>query len=65
MVDSDQCRGAYHRRKYRQQAVEDAEFQRELRMNGHSTPQQRKEAEEALVRIVEEQVSKHRFVRRI
>ena len=62
---NDSCRGAYHRRKYRQQKVEEAEFQRELRMNGYGTPQERKEAEEALARVVEEHVSKHRLIRRV
>ena len=63
---TDPCRVAYHRRKYRQIAVEEAEFRRELRMNGEGsgTPQERKEAEEALARIVQEQQSM-RFRRRI
>ena len=64
---SDQCRGAYNRRRYRQQAVEEAEFQRELRMNGHGhgTPQERKEAEEALAKIVQESLVTPSFRRRI
>src|SRR5262249_61113359 len=31
---NDYCRGAYHRRRYRQQAVEEAEDRREARLNG-------------------------------
>ena len=38
----DFCRGAYHRRKYRQQAVEEAEERREARIDGRGTPEQRK-----------------------
>ena len=38
----DYCRGAYHRRRYRQQAVEEAEERREARMNGRGTAEQRK-----------------------
>jgi hypothetical protein len=64
---NDSCRGAYHRRKYRQQEVEEAEFQRELRMNGDGkgTPQERKEAEEALAKIVQESLVTPGFRRRI
>jgi hypothetical protein len=48
----DYCRGAYHRHRYRQQAVEEAEEQREAQVNGRGTRQQRKEASEAMARIV-------------
>jgi hypothetical protein len=59
----DYCRGAYHRRRYRQQAVEEAEDRREARMNGHGTPEQRKKASEVVARIVER--GQGRMVRRI
>jgi hypothetical protein len=59
----DYCRGAYHRRKYRQMAVEEAEDRREAKMNGRGTPEQRKEASEVLARIVKERQG--RIVRRI
>lgn len=59
----DYCRGAYHRRKYRQQAVQEAEERREARMNGQGTPEERKKASEALARIVER--GQGRVVRRI
>ena len=58
----DSCKGAFHRRKYRQIAVEEAEDRREARMNGgngHATPEQRK----ALAGIV--QGLTPRFVRRV
>jgi hypothetical protein len=66
----DRCRGAYHRRKYRQIAVEEAEFRRELRLDGEGgggTPEERKEASEALARIIEEVQGQQsvRFRRRI
>jgi len=48
----DYCRGAYHRRRYRQQAGEEAEERREARIVGRGTPKQRKEASEAMGRIV-------------
>jgi DNA-directed RNA polymerase specialized sigma24 family protein len=48
----DYCRGAYHRRKYRQQAVEEAEDQRQARIEGRGTPELRKEASEAMARIL-------------
>ena len=50
---NDRCKGAYHRRKYRQQAVEEAEERLAERMNGHGTPEQRKEASEAVASIIE------------
>jgi hypothetical protein len=59
----DYCRGAYHRRRYRQQAVEEAEERREARLNGHGTPEERQKASEALTRIVKERQG--RMVRRI
>jgi hypothetical protein len=49
---NDYCRGAYHRRRYRQQAVEEAEDRRQARIDGRGTPEQRKEASEVLARIV-------------
>jgi hypothetical protein len=48
----DYCRGAYHRRKYRQQTVEEAEERREARIDGRGTREQRKEASEVMARIV-------------
>jgi hypothetical protein len=49
----DICRGAYHRRKYRQIAVEEAEERREARMNGgEGTPEQRQKGTEVLACIV-------------
>ena len=48
----DRCRGAYHRRKYRQIAAEEAEERREARMNGRGTKEQRKEASEVMAKIV-------------
>jgi hypothetical protein len=48
----DYCRGAYHRRRYRQQAVEEAEDRRQARIDGRGTAEQRKEASEAMARIV-------------
>jgi len=61
----DDCRGAFHRRRYRQQAVEEAEERREARLNGngHATPEQRKEASEAMPAIIQALTPK--FVRRI
>ena len=61
----DYCRGAYHRRKYRLQAVEEAEERREARMNGRGTPVQRKEASEVLAQIVGERRNERRMIRRI
>jgi hypothetical protein len=63
----DRCRGAYHRRKYRQIAAEEAEERRVERMNGngHGTSEQRKEASDALTRIVEKRRSEQRMIRRI
>jgi hypothetical protein len=51
----DRCKGAYHRRRYRQMAVEEAEQRREARMNGHSAPtaEERQSASDVLARIVE------------
>jgi len=51
---SDKCKGVFYRRKYRQQAVEEAEDRREARLNGdgRGTPEQRQEAKQALARIV-------------
>jgi len=60
---NDYCRGAYHRRKYRQQAVEEAEDRREARLNGHGTPEERQEASEVLARIVAEAGNGKKFVR--
>ena len=48
------CKGAYHRRRYRQMAVEEAVERREARVNGHGTPEQRRQATEELAQIVEE-----------
>src|SRR5262245_29350301 len=59
----DYCRGAFHRRKYRQIAVEEAEDRREARLNGHGTSGEREQAKEVLSRIVGEQ--QPRFVRRV
>jgi hypothetical protein len=63
----DRCRGAFHRRRYRELAVEEAEFRRELRKNGDGpgTPEERKEAEEALAKIVRESQVTPGFRRRI
>ena len=51
----DSCRGAYHRRKYRQIAVEEAEERREARLNGggEGTSEQRQKGSEVLAAIVE------------
>ena len=56
---NDGCRGAYHRRRYRQQAVEEAEEQLQSKLNGdgHGTPKQRKEAADVLAKIVQRQQS--------
>jgi hypothetical protein len=63
---NDYCRGAFHRRRYRQQAVEEAEDRREARLNGHGTEEERQKASEVLARIVAEAGSgKPKFVRRI
>ena len=59
------CRGAYHRRKYRQIAVEEAEDRREAQLNGHGTAKERQKASEVLAQIVAQAGSKRRFVRRI
>jgi hypothetical protein len=48
----DYCRGAYHRRRYREQAVEEAEERREARLNGHGTPEERQKAREVVAGIV-------------
>jgi hypothetical protein len=49
---TDKCRGAFHRRRYRALAVEEAEF---VRINGHDpgTPEQREEAHEFLDEFVQ------------
>ena len=62
---NDYCRGAYHRRKYRQIAVEEAEDRREARLNGdgHGTPEERQKASKALARIIQE--SRPKLIRRI
>jgi hypothetical protein len=60
---NDRCKGAYHRRKYRQMAVEEAEDRREARMNGHGTPEQRQRASEVVASIIER--GQGRIVRRI
>ena len=51
---NDYCRGAYHRRKYRQIAVEEAEERRQSRLNrdGRGTAEEREEASKALGEIV-------------
>jgi len=51
----DYCRGAFHCRRYRQQAVEEAEERREARLNGngHGTPEQREEARKLMVGIMQ------------
>jgi len=59
---NDYCRGAYHRRKYRQQGVEEAEDRR-LNGNGHGTPEERQKANEVLAQII--QKSRPKLVRRI
>jgi hypothetical protein len=59
----DRCKGAFHRHKYRQIAVEEAEDRREARLNGHGTPEQRQQASEVLSRIIQEQ--QPRFQRRV
>jgi endogenous inhibitor of DNA gyrase (YacG/DUF329 family) len=51
----ERCKGAFHRHKYKQIAVEEAEDRREARLNGHGTPEQREQAKELLARIVGEQ----------
>jgi len=60
---NDYCRGAFHRRKYRKIAVEEAEDRREARLNGHGTPEERQKANEVLARII--QKSRPKLVRRI
>ena len=60
---NDYCRGAYHRRKYRRIAVEEAEDRREARLNGNGTPEERQKANEVLARII--QKSRPKLVRRI
>jgi hypothetical protein len=50
---NDYCRGAYHRRRYRQQAVEEAEERRQARIDGRGTAEQRKEADKAMAEILE------------
>jgi hypothetical protein len=60
---NDCCRGAYHRRKYRRIAVEEAEDRREARLNGHGTPEERQKANEVLAKII--QKSRPKLVRRI
>jgi len=65
---NDYCRGTYHRRRYRQQAVEEAEDRREARLNGdgRGTEEERQKANEVLARIVAQGRSgKPKFVRRI
>jgi hypothetical protein len=49
----DYCRGAYHRRRYRQQAVEEAEERRQAKLDGHGTKEQRKEASKVMDGIVQ------------
>jgi len=56
----DYCRGAYHRRKYRQQKVEEAEDR--LNGNGHSAAE-KQQASEAMAAIVKAMTP--RFVRRV
>jgi hypothetical protein len=61
----DYCRGDYHRRKYRQQAVEEAE---DRLANGHGgTPQERQKASEEARVVIEQMVAKAgpKIVRRI
>jgi hypothetical protein len=60
---NDRCKGAFHRRKYRQQAVEEAEERRDARINGHGTPEERQRASEVVARFVNER--RGRIVRRI
>jgi hypothetical protein len=60
---NDYCRGAYHRRKYRRIAVEEAEDRREARLNGNSTAEERQKAKEVLAQII--QRSRPKLVRRI
>ena len=62
---NDYCRGAFHRRKYRKIAVEEAEDRREARVNGHGTTEEREKASEVLARIVAEAGNGRKFVRRI
>src|SRR6516165_12296197 len=62
---NDYCRGAFHRRKYRKIAVEEAEDRREARLNGHGTTEEREKASEVLARIVAEAGNGRKFVRRI
>lgn len=57
------CKGVYWRRRYRQQAVEEAEDRLAVNGNGHGTPEERQQAKEVLSRIVREQ--RPRFLRRI
>jgi hypothetical protein len=61
---NDRCKGAYHRRRYRQQAVEEAEERREARLNGHGTPEQGKEASEVLAQIIGQRTER-KMTRRI
>jgi hypothetical protein len=60
---NDRCKGAFHRRKYRQQAVEEAEERRDARINGHGTPEERQRASEVVARFVNER--RGRIVKRI
>jgi hypothetical protein len=60
----DYCRGAYHRRRYRQQAVEEAEERRQARIDGRGTKEQRKGASEVLARMLGQRTER-KMVRRI
>jgi len=60
---SKQCQQKWNKDRYRAEAVEEAEERREARMNGHGTPEQRKEASEVVARFVKERQG--RMVRRI
>jgi len=64
---NDYCRGAYHRRRYRQQKVEEAEDRREARLNGdgRGTEQERQKASEVLARIITQSTSGRPRIRRI
>jgi endogenous inhibitor of DNA gyrase (YacG/DUF329 family) len=57
---SKQCQQKWNKDRYRAEAVEE---EREIRMNGHGTPEQRQRASEVVARIIER--GQGRIVRRI
>jgi hypothetical protein len=57
------CKGAYHRRRYRQMAVEEAE---DRLANGHDgTPEQRQQASEEARMVIGQMGAAPRIVRRM